>query len=103
MNSAVDAVDHQIVAILRLVGEPARDQPPDDDPALGQFADMDDPVDRSALDATGGKLPLHRVDDVATLTHRSKARLQSLCQAPAPALERLGQPEGGELAQPPCP
>ena len=80
MAAAVDTIDHQIAPVAILVGESARDDAPDD----GNGIPVVDRVKLGRpLQLCLGHRPVHRLDDVAALAHRSEHVFRIGRQRPA--------------------
>jgi len=68
MAAAIDAVDHQRAPLALLVGEPARDDAPDN----GRGIAVVDRIElRRPLQLGLGHRAVHRLDDVAALAHHA--------------------------------
>ncbi len=97
MAAAVDAVDHQIAPVALLVGEPARDDAPDD----GSGVPVMDRIElRRPLQLRLGHRPVHRLDDVAALAHPSQHVFRIGRQRPAQRSFRRRELHAFELPRP---
>jgi len=87
------------VAVIELVGEPARHDPAGDWPRLRCGRIVDDVVASRARQSLLGKLALHGTDDVAPLAHAAKHVLDPFGETPTAGDALVGETEMLQLLQ----
>src|SRR5262245_23369692 len=91
VSIAVDAINHRVGCSLELVGETARNQPPDDRPSRVPVSECE--ISHAAFDALIGQSAVDSPDDVVALAQRPHSWLCVLRQAPSCRTERLREAE----------
>src|SRR3546814_15491770 len=69
MDTPIDPIDEQIMAIAMLVGEPAHDDATDEPRSLPGRGIDNQAIGGRALDLSCGEFSLHRADDIHALAH----------------------------------
>src|SRR5260221_4915989 len=103
VRAAIDPIDDEVMSVVDLVGETACEDATDERPRLWVRGIVDHVIRRGARRFSGRHLAMHRLDDVAALSHAPKRLLQLVGKLPPTGGNLLGQTEAPDLLQAPGP
>src|SRR3546814_4584773 len=100
VGPAVDTIDDQVVAVVKLVGQAACHQAPDDAPGVRVGGVVDGVVRRRAGDPLLHHLAVQGIDDVAGRAYAAQHLLEIINKPPPPGRDFLRQPQPAHLLPP---